>query len=107
MLPHLITIGGYSQSTYGLMVAIAFVVAIWITGRLAHEAGLSQEAVVNLGMYCALAGIVGAKLMMFTHIGGVSEIFTMETLRAGGDFFGGLILALITAAVYMRKKGLP
>ena len=62
---------------------------------------------MNLGMYCALAGIVGAKFLMFTHISSIGEIFTMDTLRAGGDFFGGLILALITAAVYMRKKGLP
>jgi phosphatidylglycerol:prolipoprotein diacylglycerol transferase len=44
---------------------------------------------------------------MFTHISSVGEIFTMDTLRAGGDFFGGLILALITAAFYMRRKGLP
>ena len=97
MFPHLLTIGGYSQSTYGLMVAVAFVAAITLTGRLAKRAGLPQEAVMNLGMYCALAGIVGAKILMFTHIQSVGEIFTMETLRAGGDFFGGLILALITA----------
>jgi phosphatidylglycerol:prolipoprotein diacylglycerol transferase len=107
MFPHLFTIGGYSQSTYGLLVALAFVVAISLTGRLAKDAGLSQEAVMNLGMYCALAGIVGAKILMFTHVSSLGEIFSMETLRAGGDFFGGLILALITAAVYMRKKGLP
>jgi phosphatidylglycerol---prolipoprotein diacylglyceryl transferase len=107
MFPHLFTIGGYSQSTYGLLVAIAFVVAISLTGRFAKQAGLSQEAVMNLGMYCALAGIVGAKILMFTHISSVGEIFTMESLRAGGDFFGGLILALIVAAVYMRRKGLP
>jgi phosphatidylglycerol:prolipoprotein diacylglycerol transferase len=107
MLPHLFTIGGYSQSTYGLLVALAFVVAITLTGRLAKKAGLSQEAVMNLGMYCALAGIVGAKVLMFTHISSVGEIFTIETLRAGGDFFGGLILALMTAVVYMRRKGLP
>jgi phosphatidylglycerol---prolipoprotein diacylglyceryl transferase len=106
MFPHLFTIGGYSQSTYGLLVAVAFVVAITLTGRFAKQAGLSQEAVMNLGMYCALAGIVGAKFLMFTHISSVGEIFTIETLRAGGDFFGGLILALIVAEVYMRKKGL-
>ena len=107
MLPHLFTIGGYTQSTYGLLVAIAFVVALSLAGRLARKAGLKQEDVLNLGMYCAIAGIAGAKLLMLTHIGSFSEIFTMETLRAGGDFFGGLILALIVAAVYMRRKHLP
>ena len=107
MLPHLFTIGGYSQSTYGLLVAIGFVIALSLAGRFARQAGLKQEDVLNLGMYCAIAGIAGAKLLMLTHIGSVSEIFTTETLRAGGDFFGGLILALIVAAVYMRIKHLP
>src|SRR6266496_3262868 len=107
MLPHLFTFGGYAQSTYGLLVAIAFVAALTLTGRLAKQAGLKQEDILNLGMYCAIAGIVGAKLLMLTHIGSVGEIFTMETLRAGGDFFGGLLLALIVAAFYMRRKHLP
>jgi phosphatidylglycerol:prolipoprotein diacylglycerol transferase len=107
MLPHLFTIGGYSQSTYGLMVALAFVAALTLTGKLAQRAGLSQENVLNLGMYCALSGIVGAKLLMFTHIASLADVFTMDTLRAGGDFFGGLILALIVAAIYMRRKHLP
>jgi len=107
MLPHLFTLGGYSQSTYGLMVAIAFVVALSWAGRLAKKAGLKPDDVLNLGMYCAIAGIAGAKLLMLTHIGSFGEIFTMETLRAGGDFFGGLMLALIVAALYMRRKRLP
>ena len=39
MFPHLFTIGGYSQSTYGLLVAVAFVVAITLTGRFAKAGG--------------------------------------------------------------------
>jgi phosphatidylglycerol:prolipoprotein diacylglycerol transferase len=35
------------------------------------------------------------------------EIFSLSTLQAGGIFYGGLILALITAFVYVRKKRLP
>jgi phosphatidylglycerol---prolipoprotein diacylglyceryl transferase len=112
MLPHLFTIGGYSQSTYGVLVAIAFVAALALTGRLAKQAGLKQDDVLNLGMYCALAGLAGAKILMFIvdlpqYVAHPSEIFTMATLRAGGDFFGGLILALAVAAVYMRRRNLP
>ena len=112
MLPHLFTIGGYSQSTYGLLVAVAFVVALTVIGRLARKAGLPQEAVLNLAMYCAIAGIVGAKLLMLLvdlphYLSDPGDILTMATLRAGGDFFGGLILALVVAAVYMRRMKLP
>ena len=95
--------------TYGLLVALAFLAALWITGRLARRAGLDPEAVLNLGIYCALAGIAGAKLMMFLvdvpyYLEHPGEIFSLSTLQAGGVFYGGLIAALITAFVYMRKN---
>ena len=48
-----------------MLVAAAFLTALWLAGRLAREAGLNPEAVTNLGIYCALAAIAGAKLMMF------------------------------------------
>ena len=51
--------------TYGVLVAVAFLMALWLAGRLAREAGLNADAVTNLGIYCALAAIAGAKIMMF------------------------------------------
>ena len=98
--------------TYGVLVAIAFLTALWLAGRLAREAGLSADAVTNLGIYCALAAIAGAKLMMFLvdipyytqHPG---EIFSLSTLQAGGVFYGGLLAALGVAVWYMRKTKLP
>ena len=94
--------------TYGVLVAIAFLTALWLVGRLAKPAGLNPDAVTNLGIYCALAAIGGAKVMMFLvdipyyteHPG---EIFTLSTLRAGGVFYGGLIAALIVAIWYMQQ----
>jgi phosphatidylglycerol:prolipoprotein diacylglycerol transferase len=98
--------------TYGVLVAIAFLAALWLAGRLAREAGLHVESVTNLGIYCALAAIGGAKLMMFLidipyyseHPG---EILSLSTLQAGGVFYGGLIAALAVAVWYMRKTKLP
>lgn len=112
MLPYIFRIGSYSQSTYGLLVALAFLVALTLTGRLAKKAGLNQDAVLNLGVYCAIAGIVGAKLLMFlvdlpSYMADPREIFSLATLQAGGIFYGGLLLALLTARIYMRRKNLP
>src|SRR4051794_25545860 len=80
--------------TYGVLVAIAFLTGLWMAGRLGKEAGLNVEAVTNLGIYCALAAIVGAKLMMIIvslpeYAADPRRIFTFETLQAGGVFFGG------------------
>jgi phosphatidylglycerol:prolipoprotein diacylglycerol transferase len=98
--------------TYGVLVALAFLTALWLAGRLAREAGLSADAVTNLGIYCALAGIAGAKLMMFLvdipyYVEHPGEILSFSTLQAGGVFYGGLLAALAVAVWYMRKTKLP
>ncbi len=112
MHPEIFHIGSFFVPTYGVLVALAFLTALAVTSRLARRAGLDAEAVLNLGIYCALAGIVGAKLMMFVvdvpyYFRNPSQIFSFSTLQAGGIFYGGLIGALITAVWYIRKKALP
>ena len=98
--------------TYGVLVAIAFLAALWLAGRLARDKGLNSDAVTNLGIYCALAAIAGAKLMMFLvdfqyYREHPSDIFSLATLQAGGVFYGGLIAALLVSVWYMRKTRLP
>lgn len=98
--------------TYGVLVALAFLAALWMAGKLAKSTGLSSDAVTNLGIYCALAAIVGAKLMMFVldapyYAQHPEQFFSLATLQAGGVFYGGLIAALIVGFWYMRKAKLP
>jgi len=111
MFPEVFRIGGFFLPTYGLLVALAFLAALWIAGRLGAKAGLHKETVLNLGIYCALAGIAGAKLLMIVLDPAVRsnwrEIFSLSTLQAAGIFYGGFIAALVTAFVYMWRNGLP
>jgi phosphatidylglycerol:prolipoprotein diacylglycerol transferase len=98
--------------TYGVLVATAFLLGLWMASRLARRAGLKEEAVANLGIYCSLAAIGGAKLMMFLvdmgyYVQHPGEIFSIYTLQAGGVFYGGLVAALGVAWWYMRKTHLP
>ena len=99
--------------TYGVLVALAFLAGLWMAARLAKRAGLNAEAVTNLGIYCALAAIGGAKLMMFLvdlrYYAAASrrDFLHLATLQAGGVFYGGLIAALAVAWWYMRKTRLP
>src|SRR5580692_5068834 len=111
MFPRLFQIGSFSLPTYGALVAIAFLTALWLTSRFAKERGVNSESVVNLGVYCALMGMLGAKVLMIaldpefrTHPG---EIFSLATLQSAGIFFGGLVLAVLFAIFYMRAQGLP
>jgi phosphatidylglycerol:prolipoprotein diacylglycerol transferase len=112
MFPEAFRIGSFFQSTYGVLVTLGFLAGVWMATRLGRKAGLETDTVLNLGIYVALAALLGAKLFMVVLDLGYygrnpREIFTLETLRAGGIFYGGLIFALIAAFLYMRRKGLP
>jgi phosphatidylglycerol:prolipoprotein diacylglycerol transferase len=111
MLPKLIQIGSFYLPTYGVLVAAAFLTALWMAGKLGRMQGLSRDAIMNLGVYCALAGIVGAKLFMIAldpyYHKNPAQIFTLSTLQSAGIWYGGFILALLFAFFYMRKEGLP
>lgn len=112
MFPKLISIGSFYIPTYGVLVALGFLAGLLVTMRLATRAGISAEKVTNLAVYCAISGVLGAKLFMFLfdldyYIHNPGEIFTMGTLQAAGVFHGGFIAALIVAALYMRSQKMP
>ena len=111
MLPKLFSIGSFYLPTYGLLVAIAFLTALWLTARLARDAGLKPDAVMNLGVACALSGIIGAKALMLAldpyYRSHPDEIFSLATLQSAGIFYGGLIAALATSYLFMRKHDMP
>jgi phosphatidylglycerol---prolipoprotein diacylglyceryl transferase len=112
MFPKLFSIGSFYIPTYGVLVALGFLSGLGITLRLARRAGLQAEQITNLAVYCAIAGIVGAKLFMFLfdlgdYVRDPGRIFTLETLQAAGVFHGGFIAALLMAWLYMRRQHLP
>jgi len=112
MLPKIFTIGNFFLPTYGILIALAFLVGLFVTIRLARQVHLPEEKITNLVIYCALAGLVGAKLLMFLFDWRVywnrpSEIFSLSTLMAAGVYQGGFVLAVIVAILYMTRNGLP
>src|ERR1700761_3060315 len=112
MLPKLISIGSFYIPTYGVLVALGVLAGLGITLRLARRSGLPPHKITNLAVYCAMAGIVGAKLFMFLfdlgdYVRNPGQIFTLETLQAAGVFHGGFLAAFVLAVLYMRKQQLP
>ena len=111
MCPRLFTIGSFSVPTYGLLVALGFLVGLMIVARLSRRVGLDPDTMTNLGIYVALAAIVGAKVFMILsnlgyYIESPGRIFSLSSLQAGGVFYGGLLAALGVAVWYSRRASL-
>ena len=49
-------------STFGVMMAVAFLVGSWITAKRMAEEGLDPELATTLLIYVMLGGILGSKL---------------------------------------------
>ncbi|MEN6601685.1 MAG: prolipoprotein diacylglyceryl transferase [Bryobacteraceae bacterium] len=112
MHPKLITIGDFFIPSYGFFVALGFLAGLWMASRLARRQGLNSDLIVNLSIYCAVTGVLGGKVLMVLfdldfYLRNPGELFSLTTLRAGGVFYGGLVLALIAAIIYMRHVKLP
>ncbi len=112
MYPELLSVGGFSLPTYGVLIALGFLVGITVASRLARRAELEPERVTNLAVLLLLAAIVGAKLFMILdsweyYSGDLGRLFSISALRSGGVFYGGLLTALAVAYYYTRRHRMP
>lgn len=111
MHPELFRIGSFPVHTYGVFLALAFLGAIMVTVRLGSRDGLPKERIYDLCLWMLLASLVGSKvLMLFTepeYRGNVWALLSLDFLRSGGVFYGGLIGAVVTGYFLMRRYQLP
>jgi phosphatidylglycerol:prolipoprotein diacylglycerol transferase len=112
MYPKVLDMGPVTVHTYGLLLAAAFIAGIWITSRNAKKEGINPDSIWNMGLVIIFSALVGAKiLLLFSDYRYYSqnfrEIFSLSTLRSTGVYYGGLLLALGSAAWYAVKKQLP
>ncbi len=110
MHPILINLGFLKIPTYGVMVVLAVLLALWTAKRRADRAGLDGARIFDLSLWLIIWGFAGSKTLLFivearTYLTHPAEI--LGILRAGGVFVGGLIGAIIAAVVLLKKYGLP
>jgi len=111
MYPEIIHIGSFPINTYGVFLAIAFLCAILVTVRLAERDGLPKEKIYDLSLWMLLAALIGSKiLMLFTepeYRDNPLQLVSLDFLRSGGVFYGGLLGAVIAGFLLMKRYQLP
>lgn len=112
MHPVLFRIGSLPINTYGLTLAISFVLGLWLAARRGSKIGIDKDVIYDLGIKIMIAAIIGSRLFyVVTHI---SE-FQGQWLNAvafwnglyGLSMLGGVFLAIAVGIFTILKKKLP
>ena len=94
MFPVLFEIGGFQVSTFGLMMAVAFLFGGELIARSFERFELKRELAWQLVTWCAIGGILGAKLwyvaeQLVRNPGEPAATFLLS--RGGLTWYGGLL----------------
>jgi phosphatidylglycerol:prolipoprotein diacylglycerol transferase len=70
MYPELVRLFGGGLHTYGVLIAVGFLLAVVVTARQAKREGGDPDRLLDLGFYLLLAGFVGARILfILTDLG--------------------------------------
>jgi phosphatidylglycerol:prolipoprotein diacylglycerol transferase len=108
--PILFSAGPVTIYSYGVLLASAYLLGLWLAVRRAKSAGVDPACIMDLLIWVIIAALVGAKALLFVvefnHFTSSWEEFT-TLLRSGGVFYGGLIAAIVVCIWQLRKHRLP
>lgn len=110
MYPEICKIGPLTVYSYGLMLAIAFMVSSSLAALQARKENINPQTIFNLSFLILISGIIGARLFYVLenidyYLRNPLEIIMLA--HGGLAWFGGLILGAISTVIYLKKKNLP
>lgn len=109
MYPILFEIFGFPISTFGVMMAVGFLVSAWIVARRLGEYGIDPEQSSTILIYAMLGGVVGSKLYFAVDESLRTGLPFLPLLfsRAGITWYGGLIGGTLLVMLATRIHRLP
>ena len=108
MLPVFFKIGLFEVRSFGVMMLIAFLCALWLALRRAEKYGFTKAQVMDAAFWVLLAGILGARLGFILQelpdfLKHPDKLFTLKF--EGLTSFGGVIFGFFALWLYSRKLG--
>ena len=96
--------------SYGLMMVIGFLAAIYIIRRLSRDITPDPQMITNAALYSLIAGVVGSRIFYVFHhyeefAGRPMQVFAIW--QGGLELLGGVILAITVILLYLRYHKLP
>ncbi|HET7275395.1 MAG TPA: prolipoprotein diacylglyceryl transferase [Longimicrobiaceae bacterium] len=111
MYPVLFEIGGFTVTSFGVTMALAFLVAGWIFAHELERLDEDPDIAWDLVMYAALGGIAGAKLyyLLLNWPQTAADPWGAITSRSGLVWYGGFFgaAALVAWRVHRGRHSIP
>ncbi|MCP4707260.1 MAG: prolipoprotein diacylglyceryl transferase [Planctomycetes bacterium] len=101
---------GLTIWTYGPMLVIGFLAAVFLLRKLALRAGQDPDHITNVALYALISGVAGARIFYVVHH--FKEFrynpwwHVFAVWQGGLEFVGGLIVAVIIVVTYLFRKKL-
>ncbi len=106
MYPELFRIGDFPVASYGLWLAVGMLLALFVAARLGARDGIAKERIYDIGLWALIGGLVGSKILMLLVEDNV-EVLSLDFLRSGGVFYGGLLGGFFAVFLVVRYYKLP
>ena len=107
MHPVLFRIGDFEITSFGVLVAVAAAVGLWLFERERRRSGLPDNA-VDGAMAGVVGGLAGAKLVWaIEHMSRAEPFLDLILSRGGLSWFGGFAGGVLAGLLVLRRRRLP
>lgn len=110
MYPDVFRLGFLHVRSYGLMLAIAFLVGTWISLKEARRLKLDEDKLVTVILATLVSGVIGARaLYVIEHIdefrGGWESMLAIW--QGGLTLYGGIAAGALIGLLVAKRMGMP
>jgi phosphatidylglycerol:prolipoprotein diacylglycerol transferase len=106
VFPTIVELGPFPVRTYGLLLAVSFIVGIFWAARRAARTGLDPDRIVGMAWILVLLGVVGGRAMYVIQHFDVFRRDPIEVFRVwngGLTLYGGLVVAVAGGVLYLKR----
>lgn len=108
MHPVLIQIGPLVIRWYGVMIAIACLLGLWVAGREAERKGIDREKTQDIFLYAIIGAVIGARLYYVAFAGWArfldNPLSVFAVWQGGLAIHGGILGGLLVSLFYTRRQ---
>ncbi|NIT04614.1 hypothetical protein GTO10_07025 [Candidatus Saccharibacteria bacterium] len=100
----LFNIGPLPVYAFGVLLAISYLLGVFIFWRLGRREGFPSEGLFDIALSTSIVAVIGARLLFLKFFGGYINFLDIFRMGEGVSWVGALIFGFFAFAVFVRVK---